>query len=77
MNIASALRDRAAATPDHPVILFEGKALGYGELDALSSRLAHAMAARGITAGDRVALFLPNIPEFAVVYYAAPRRCAA
>src|SRR5690606_7098462 len=73
MNIASALRDRAASTPDHPVILFEGKALGYGELDARSSQLAHAMAARGIAAGDRVALFLPNIPEFAVAYYAAQR----
>jgi long-chain acyl-CoA synthetase len=73
MNIASALRDRAAAAPGHPVILFEGKALGYGELDARSSQLAHAMAAHGITAGDRVALFLPNIPEFAVAYYATQR----
>ncbi len=73
MNIASALRDRAASTPGHPAILFEGKALGYGELDARSSQLAHAMQARGIAAGDRVALFLPNIPEFAVVYYAAQR----
>jgi len=73
MNIASALRDRAASTPDHPVILFEGKALGYRELDAQSSRLAHGMAAHGIAAGDRVALFLPNIPEFAVSYYAAQR----
>src|SRR5690606_9441967 len=27
----------------------------------------------GIAAGDRVALFLPNIPEFAVSYYAAQR----
>lgn len=73
MNIASALRDRAASMPDHPVILFEGRAFGYGELDAHSSQLAHAMAARGIVAGDRVALFLPNIPEFAVAYYAVAR----
>src|SRR5690606_15367475 len=73
MNIACALRDRAASTPGHPVILFDGAARGCGELDARSSQLAHAMAARGIAAGDRVALFLPNIPEFAVVYYAAQR----
>ncbi|MFA7504591.1 MAG: AMP-binding protein [Burkholderiaceae bacterium] len=73
MNIASALRNRAVSTPGHPAILFEGTALGYGELDARSSQLAHAMAARGIVAGDRVALFLPNVPEFAVAYYAAQR----
>ncbi|MEB2319268.1 MAG: AMP-binding protein [Pseudomonadota bacterium] len=73
MNVADALRDRARAAPGHPAILFEGMALGYGELDARSARLAHGMAAHGIAAGDRVALFLPNIPEFAVAYYAAQR----
>src|SRR5690606_30261220 len=73
MNIASALRDRAASMPDHPAILFEGRVIGYGELDARSSQLAHAMAARGIVAGDRIALFLPNVPEFAVAYYAVQR----
>src|SRR5690606_30242636 len=40
---------------------------------ALSSQLARAMAGRGIAAGDRIALFLPNVPEFAIVYYAAQR----
>lgn len=72
MNIASALRDRAASMPDHPAILFEGRVIGYGELDARSSQLAHAMAAR-IVAGDRIALFLPNVPEFAIAYYAVQR----
>ncbi len=71
MNLASALKSRAASSPDHPAIVFEGKMRTYGELDAQSSRLAHALVARGIGAGDRIALFLPNVPEFATVYYAA------
>lgn len=71
MNLANALKSRAASSPDHPAILFEGKTLTYKELDAQSSRLAHALVARGISAGDRIALFLPNVPEFALVYYAA------
>src|SRR5690349_3147800 len=32
----------------------------FGDLDARSNRMAHALAARGITAGDRVAFCLPN-----------------
>jgi len=73
MNLADMLKSRAAASPDHPAILFEGRTITYRELDAQSSQLAHALAARGIAAGDRIAIFLPNVPEFAVVYYAAQR----
>jgi len=73
MNLADMLQSRAAASPEHPAILFEGTTTTYRQLDERSSQLAHAMAARGIAAGDRVAIFLPNLPEFAVVYYAAQR----
>ncbi|HRO58047.1 MAG TPA: long-chain fatty acid--CoA ligase [Burkholderiaceae bacterium] len=73
MNLATPLAEQASRRLDHPAILFEGRSISYKELDALSSRLAHAMSSRGIVAGDRVALFLPNVPEFAVTYYAAQR----
>lgn len=71
MNLASSLQRWAVQTPAQPAILFEGRALTYAQLDADASRLAHAMRAKGIAAGDRVALYLPNIPEFATAYYAA------
>jgi len=73
VNLAEMLKRRAGASPDHPAILFEGSTITYRELDERSSQLAHAMAERGIAAGDRIAIFLPNVPEFAVVYYAAQR----
>lgn len=73
MNLADMLKRRAAASPQHPAILFEGSTITYRDLDERSSQLAHAMAGRGIAAGDRIAIFLPNVPEFAVVYYAAQR----
>ena len=47
--------------------------MSYAELDAAASRLAHALRAHGIGAGDRVALYLPNIPEYLVAYYAAQK----
>jgi long-chain acyl-CoA synthetase len=73
MNLAEHLERRAREAPAHPAILFEGRTIGYRELDADASRLAHALQSRGVGAGDRVALYLPNVPAFAVVYYAAQK----
>src|SRR5690606_748200 len=67
------LQQWAARTPSKPAILFEGRDVSYAQLEADASRLAHAMREKGIGAGDRVALYLPNIPEFATTYYAAQK----
>ncbi len=73
MNLASHLERWAASRPTHPAVLFEGRRIDYGELDAAASRLAAALRAHGVAAGDQVALFLPNIPEYLVAYYAAQK----
>ncbi|RPH66197.1 MAG: long-chain fatty acid--CoA ligase, partial [Burkholderiales bacterium] len=73
MNLASHLERWAAERPSHPAILFEGRRLSYADLDAAASRLAHALRANGVSTGDRVALYLPNVPEFAIVFFAAQK----
>ncbi len=73
MNIASSLQQWAARTPSKPAILFESRTISYAQLEADASRLANAMRAQNIGAGDRVALYLPNIPEFATTYYAVQK----
>jgi long-chain acyl-CoA synthetase len=73
MNLADSLKRWAHDTPAHPAILFEDRTIDYAELDARSDRLAHALRAHGVSPGDRVALFLPNVPDFAIVYYAAQK----
>lgn len=73
MNLASSLQQWAARAPSKPAILFEGRTITYGQLEADASRLADAMRANGIGAGDRVALYLPNIPEYATTYYAVQK----
>ncbi len=70
MNLASHLERHAAQAPDVPLVRFEGNTWTYGEVDRQARRLAGAMRAAGIGKGDRVALFLPNVPQFAVAYYA-------
>jgi long-chain acyl-CoA synthetase len=68
-NLAVILRETAFASPDKPVALYDGGRMTYGELDALSNRLAAGLAAAGVRPGDTVALQLPNIPQFLVSYF--------
>jgi len=44
--------------------------VSYRELDALSNRLAHALARRGLARGDTAVVQLPNVAEFYIVYFA-------
>ncbi|NNL76610.1 MAG: long-chain fatty acid--CoA ligase [Desulfobacterales bacterium] len=70
MNVAQNIETAARLFPDKTAILFEGKQIKYSELNVMANRLANAMMANGIQKGDRVALYLTNIPEFAICYYA-------
>ncbi len=44
--------------------------LSYQELNDLANRLANALASFGVKKGDRVALYLPNCPQYIISYYA-------
>ena len=70
MNVAEHVERAAHRLRDHPAILFEGRAVGYETLDYCASALADALARHGVRPGDRVALYLPNIPAFALAYLA-------
>jgi long-chain acyl-CoA synthetase len=70
MNIAGNLEHAARLFGDDAALIFEENSLTYRELEEQSGRLAAALALRGIAPGDRVVLFLPNIPAFAIAYFA-------
>src|SRR5688572_6191540 len=61
--------DRARQRPRHPALEFMGARLTYGNLDAQSTALGAALAAFGVRPGDRVALILPNTPQFVVAEF--------
>jgi len=60
--LADAVRER----PEHPAVLFKGRALTCAELDRLSDAFAAALVTLGVRKGDRVALILPNSPQFMI-----------
>jgi long-chain acyl-CoA synthetase len=63
------LDESAAQYPDRPAIRHDERVLTYADLDAAAGRVAGLLAARGVGAGDSVGLMLPNVCEFAVLYY--------
>jgi long-chain acyl-CoA synthetase len=65
------LRQTAKLYPQNTAIVFFGKRITYQKLDGLTDRFAAALAGLGMKKGDRVALFLPNVPEFVIAYYGA------
>ncbi len=63
------LDNTAARVPNRIAIVFGGMELTYGELRELSCRFASALLDFGIKKGDRIAINLPNCPQFAIAYY--------
>lgn len=63
------LREHARRQPDKPAYIWYGHALGYGELDRLSDAFAAELAALGVRAGDRVALFMQNCPQYIIAHF--------
>jgi len=54
---------------DKPALLFKGASMSYGALESQSNACAAAFAALGVRSGDRVALLLPNCPQFFVAEF--------
>jgi long-chain acyl-CoA synthetase len=66
--------DAFAATvrrlPARPAILYFDRAISFRELDELTDALAAALQARGFAPGDRLAVYLQNVPQFTVAMLA-------
>jgi long-chain acyl-CoA synthetase len=69
MNLADVLVRTTASFPDRLAVRLDDITLTYADLDERSARVAGLLAADGVHPGDRVALMLPNVPDFAAVYY--------
>src|SRR5687768_4948719 len=61
----------ALERPDALALLFKGATVNYSELERSSDACAAVMIALGVKRGDRVALLLPNCPQFFVAEFGA------
>ena len=60
-----------AAGPSSPLVEFLGRTYTYRELFEEAQRFAAGLQQAGITKGERVGLFLPNVPIYLSAYYGA------
>ena len=69
LNLASIVAHHAKLAPQKEAIIFNDVRMTYGQLDAMSNKVANALTEMGIGHGDKVALNCPNLPYFPIVYY--------
>jgi len=55
----------------HAALLFKGATITYRQLEDQSNAFAAALVALGVRKGDRVALLLPNCPQFVIAEFGA------
>lgn len=63
------LRHWGEARGDAAAIIYYGREISYRELDGNSERFANVLKGLGIAKGDRVAVFLPNCPQFHFAFF--------
>jgi long-chain acyl-CoA synthetase len=69
MTLLDVLANSAGRGPSRPAFVFRDRRTSYGELQAQARHLAGLLAAAGVRPGDRVAMMLPNVPEFGAAYF--------
>jgi len=72
-SLSDMLDERVAEYADRDAVSFFGATITYRELGDRVARVAEALRAYGVKAGDRVALVMPNAPQHVIAFYAVLR----
>ncbi len=72
-NFATELETAAAEDPERIAIKLDDLEINYAALNGAAATAAGFLRGRGVGAGDRVGLLMPNVPYFPIIYFAALR----
>ncbi len=67
------LKLAAERWPDQIALVFGDRHYSFADLNSKATRFANALRDLGLSKGDRVALFLPNFPEYEIAFFGACR----
>ncbi|MFS0576604.1 long-chain-fatty-acid--CoA ligase [Sporosarcina sp. 179-K 3D1 HS] len=73
MNSSQLLERNARKYPNAEAVVCMGNRISYAELNRHVNQFGHALRQEGVQAGDKVILFMPNVPEFVIAYFAVQR----
>ena len=65
----SILDDSAREYPNQVYTIFNDATRTYAQVKDTADRIANFLVSRGIKKGDRVAIFLPNIPHYPAIFF--------
>lgn len=65
----SVLDETAGKYPNQVYTIFNDSTRTFAQVKDTADRIANFLAARGIRKGDRVAIFLPNLPHYPAIYF--------
>ena len=66
LTLLDYLRQNAASWPGRPALFFKGATISYDKLEKWSDRFAAGLIGLGVQQGDRIAIALPNCPQFMI-----------
>ena len=69
MSLKLMLEETAGRYGRKTAIVFGDRRLSYAEIDEASNKVANTLIRMGVNKGDRVAMLLPNSPEFVIIYF--------
>ncbi|MFV8243375.1 MULTISPECIES: long-chain-fatty-acid--CoA ligase [Mycolicibacterium] len=69
LNLSVTLTDTAQERPSRTALLEGTRWMTYREVNVAANQIAALLIRRGVNAGDRVAMSVPNVLEFPVIYY--------
>lgn len=69
ITLLNILQDTASKFPERDALKFYGKSITFKELTNLVQMFASALQNNGVEKGDRVAIMLPNCPQYVIAYY--------
>ncbi len=70
-NIETMLREARAARPDQVMMHFADMSFTFAQVDDIAARVASSFLELGLEPGQRVAVQLPNVPQFVFAYFGA------
>jgi long-chain acyl-CoA synthetase len=72
-TIADIFAAAVRRNPRHPAYIYFGRRFTYAEMDRMVEQAAAFLQHLGVKKGDRVAIILPNVPQYPAVHYAVMR----
>ncbi len=72
-SVAEVVEIQATENPDGTFLIYNDRRLTYAQVDARATALAAALAELGVGKGDRIAIDLPNWPEFVLSMFAVAK----